>query len=143
MKGDNRIPAFWGTCFSDGTFAILEKQADFIFDGSYAGVMTDWSRGDGNFSYICGIMMKEGVTVPEGFIMHEMDATKVGISWIKGKDTADVCSNAHEFTEQSIREAGLVCDNMPWSMELYNCPRYTTPDENGDIILDYFIIFSR
>ena len=26
-----------------------------------------------------------------------------------------------------------------WCFERYNCPRYTTPDENGNVILDYAV----
>lgn len=139
MKGDNRIPAFWYKCFADNIFSILEKQPDYILDPAYVGLMMDWDKGDGNFSYICGMLFKEGVTVPEGFVLREIGTEKAGLSWIKGKDTADVCSNAHVLTEQAIKEAGLRSDRMKWCMELYNCPRFTTPDEDGQIILDYYI----
>jgi hypothetical protein len=27
----------------------------------------------------------------------------------------------------------------PWCMELYACPRFKRPDENGNVILDYYI----
>lgn len=139
MKGDNRIPAFWDKCFTDEVFSTLEKQSEFIFNNAYVGVMMDWDMGDGDFSYICGMLFNEGVTAPEGFVLREIEATKVGIGWIKGKDTADVCSNAHVLTEQEIKDVGLCTGKMKWCMELYNCPRFTTPDENGEIILDYYI----
>lgn len=29
--------------------------------------------------------------------------------------------------------------NTLWCMKLYNCPRFTTPMDNGEIILDYYI----
>lgn len=139
MKGDNRVPALWDRCFADGTFSTLEKQSDFIYDPSYVGLMIDWDMGYGNFSYICGMLFKEGVTVPEGFVLREINAGKAGLCWIKGKDTADIFSHAHSLTEQAIKNSGLIPDFMSWSMELYNCPRFTAPDENGEIILDYYI----
>ncbi|WP_024833748.1 GyrI-like domain-containing protein [Ruminiclostridium josui] len=139
MKGDNRIPDFWDKCFADGIFSLLEDQTDFIFDSSYVGVMLDWDKGDGDFSYIVGMLMKDGVSVPEGYYHKDLEETDVAIGWIKGKNTADVCSSAHPLTEQAIKEKGYKCDNMKWCMELYNCPRYTTPDENGHIVLDYYI----
>lgn len=139
MGGDNRIPALWSTCFTDDTFSKLENQNELVFDASYVGVMTDWDKGDGDFSYICGMLMKEGVTVPNGYTAHEIEATRVAIAQIKGSDTADVCSNAHELTEKKLKDEGHSCDKMKWSMEFYNCPRYTEPDENGEIILDYYI----
>ena len=139
MKGDNRIPGLWDQCFSEGIFAQLESQADYLYDDSYVGVMLDWDKGDGNFSYVCGMLMKPGVSVPEGFICHTLEAAKAAVGWIRGKDTADVCSTAHAMTEERLKAEGHNCQQMRWCMELYNCPRFTTPDENGDIILDYYI----
>ncbi len=139
MKGDNRIPAFWDKCFSDDTFSILEKQENYVYDNSYVGVMLDWDKGDGDFSYIIGMLMKDGLSVPEGYYCIDLDEADVAIGWIKGKDTADVCSSAHSLTEQALNAEGYSCDKMKWCMELYNCPRFTTPDTNGDIILDYYI----
>ncbi len=139
MKGDNRIPAFWDTCFADGTFAALEQQAEYIFDDAYIGIMLDWDKGDGNFSYVCGMLFKEGAAVPDGFVKKELAATKAAVGWIQGKDTADVCMAAHKLTEKAIRENGYSHEGMKWCMELYNCPRFTTPDENGEIVLDYYI----
>lgn len=139
MKGDNRIPDFWDKCFADKTFLSLEKQADFVYDNAYVGVMLDWDKGDGDFSYIVGMLMKDGVSVPDGYFCRDIDETDVMIGWIKGKNTADVCSTAHPQTEQALKENGYKCDKMKWCMELYNCSRFTTPDENGDIILDYYI----
>jgi predicted transcriptional regulator YdeE len=139
MKGGNRIPSFWDNCFADETFSLLEKQADSIYDDSYVGVMLDWYKGDGDFSYIVGMLMKDGVTVPDGYVCRDIEGTDVAIGWIKGKNSADVCSTAHSQTEQALKKNGYKCHNMKWFMELYNCPRFTTPDANGDIILDYYI----
>ncbi|ACL74790.1 GyrI-like domain-containing protein [Ruminiclostridium cellulolyticum] len=101
--------------------------------------MTDWDKGDGDFSYIVGMLMKDGVSVPEGYYYKDIEETDVAIGWIKGRDTADVHSSAHPLTEEAIKENGYKCDKMKWCMELYNCPRYSTPHENGDITLDYYI----
>lgn len=139
MKGDNRLPAFWDKCFADDIFSPLEKQSEYIYDNSTVGFMFDWDKGDGNFSYVVGMLMKDGVSVPDGYFCRDIEESDVAIGWISGKDTADVCSAAHSQTEQALREKGYKCDHMNWCMELYNCPRFTTPDENGNIILDYYI----
>lgn len=54
--------------------------------------MLDWDQEDGDFSYVTGMLMKDGVTVTEGYYYKDIEDT-----------------------------------------------RYTIPDENGDIILDYYI----
>lgn len=139
MQGDNRLGALWDTCFSSNIFAPLEAQPDYVYDSAYVGAMLDWDKGDGDFTYICGIMMREGVQVPEGYACHKLDATKIAVGWIRGTDVSDVCSNAHEQTELALKEKGYDCSNMEWCMEVYNCPRFTVPDESGRIILDYYI----
>lgn len=139
IKGDNRIPAFWDKCLADGTFPVLEKKSEHICEPAYVGTTIDWDMGYGTFSYICGMLFKEAVTVPDGYVMRELGAEKVGLCWIKGKNTEDVCSNAHRLAEQAIKSNGFYPNQMKWTMELFNNPRYTTPDENGEIILDYYI----
>lgn len=139
MQGENRIPDFWNKCFADEIFFPLENQADHVYDKDYVGVMCDWDKGDGDFSYVVGMLMNNSAAVPEGYCCKDIEETDVAIGWIKGKSTSDVCSNAHELTEKTLIENGYKFDNMKWCMELYNCPRFTTPDENGYIILDYYV----
>lgn len=139
MKGDNRIGAFWGACFSEGVMEPLEAQPEYVYDESYVGIMLDWDKGDGDFSYIVGMLMKPGAVVPGGYVSRELAKGTAAVGFIQGKDTPDVCGNAHEETEKALREAGHSNAQMRWCMELYNCPRFTTPDEDGRIILDYYI----
>ena len=51
-------------------------------------------------------------------------------------DTHNMCLN-----ELSLR--GYKRREDSWCLERYNCPRFTTPDENGDIILDYAIAIEK
>ena len=37
----------------------------------------------------------------------------------------------------AIQQAGWQIADEPWFFELYNCPRFTTPDQDGKVILDY------
>jgi len=161
MKGSNPLPGLWDRCFGDGTFEALEKQRGFSYNPlcvsndnqklnckkkkcnhckhPYIGVMIDWDKGDGDFSYIVGMFMKPGAEIPEGFFSRKLDSVKVAVGWIEGKDVQDVCSNAHELTEQALKSNGFGNSSMKWCAEVYNCPRFTAPGENGEIILDYYI----
>lgn len=143
IQGDNRIPAFWDKCLADGTFKELEKQWEFLYEPGYAGATINWDMGYGRFSYVCGMLYKEGVTVPEGYVMHEIGDVKVGKCWIKGRDSEDVTSNAHALTMQAIRDQKLCPNQLKWSMEIFNGQRFLTPDENGEIILDYYIPLAK
>lgn len=139
MKGNNPLPAFWGQCFQEDAFKALETQGESVYDPSYVGVMLDWKKGDGHFTYVIGMLMKPGANVPDGYVCRTLPAGRAAVGWIQGKDAADVCGPAHVMTEGALKAEGHSCDTMEWCMELYNCPRYTTPDANGDIVLDYYI----
>lgn len=139
MQGDNPIPKLWDECFAAGIFSALESQAEHVFCSDYVGFMIDWDLGDGDFSYVVGMMMREGAVVPDGYIAKKLPTCKAAVGWIRGDDVTDVCAKAHNLTVEMIHERGYQCETMRWSMELYNCPRFTTPDENGMITLDYYI----
>lgn len=143
IKGNNRIPAFWDECLADGTFLALEKQQSYIYEPAYVGACIDWDSGYGTFSYICGMLFKEGVTVPEGYVLREIGEEKIGMCWIKGKDAADVTGSAHTLTMQAIRNAGLCPNQMRWSMQLFTSSRFSIPDEKGEVILDYYIPLAK
>ena len=89
------------------------------------------------------MLFKEGVTVPDGYVIREIGGEKIGKCWIKSKNAADVTSSAHALTMQAIRDAGLCPNQMKWSMQLFTNPRFTIPDENGEVILDYYIPIAR
>lgn len=138
-NNENPIPAFWGKCFNDGTFKKLEELKEHHIDSSYVGWMGDWDTSTGKFTYICGMLMKPGTPIPEGFIYRDVPASTVAIGWIQGLEE-DVYSAAHELTLKAMEEEGYKIDeSASWCMELYNCPRFTEPDENGEVILDYYI----
>ena len=40
---------------------------------------------------------------------------------------------------EALRAAGFARKGDDWCFERYNCPRYTTPDGEGNVILDYGI----
>ncbi|NLG24144.1 MAG: GyrI-like domain-containing protein [Clostridiales bacterium] len=136
---DNPIPAFWGQCFSEGVFAALEQLQDFVLDPSYVGFMCDWNAPDGTFTYICGMMMKPGCPVPDGYVSRPVPPSKVAIGWVRGPEQ-DNYAVAHELTLAALQKAGHRADEAAmWCAEVYNCPRFTTKQDNGDVILDYYI----
>lgn len=139
MGEENRIPALWDRCFADGAFASLEALSDWVLCPDYVGFMSDWQSGDSMFTYTVGMMMKPGCPVPEGFTLSPVPAGLVAVGLIQGGSTQEVCASAHQMTEEALREKGYTDKDITWCMELYNCPRFTTPDDKGQIILDYCI----
>ncbi len=140
IDSENPVPAFWDVCFGDGTFAKLESMKDWVLCPDYVGFMTDWQGGDGKFTYIVGMMMKHGCPLPdESFVSRTVNPSTAAVGFIQGISTQDVCMNAHALTQHAMEERGCSAEGAAWCMELYNCPRFTTPDEQGQIILDYYI----
>lgn len=138
-NGDNRLPAFWNECYKENIFAPLEFQKEYVFDSSPVGVFLDWYLGDGDFSYIVGLMMKEGVIVPSGYCCRELDETEVALCWVKCKSLNDTRTVSFDSAAKAINDSGRSFTNMKWCIDLYHHTRSTTQDENGNVILDCYI----
>lgn len=129
---ENPIPAFWDECFRTSMFKVLEAMKDFVYNPAYVGYMN-------MHSYTCGVLMKIGCPIPEGMTVHEITPTKAAVGWIQGHEK-DVFMNAHKLTETALEEWGYKYNpDCKWSMEFYNCPRFTEKDDQGRVILDYYI----
>jgi predicted transcriptional regulator YdeE len=138
MGPNNPLPAFWEKCMSENVFETLEKTLnENIYDHAYVGFMTMLNEDE--FMYVCGMLMKPDTKTPEGFVKYDIDSFTAGIGWIQGKEP-DIYKAEHTLVEEAVKTAGYKYDAPKgWAMELYNCPRYTNPDENGDKILDYYM----
>ena len=61
--------------------------------------------------------------------------------WIYGNEKSGelFCMDVHERCLVQLAENEYVPKEDAWYMERYTCPRYTEPDEKGNVILDYCI----
>jgi len=133
---------FWGEWFQKGWFQPLEalspQKADTAFDGSYYG----WMRGYSAFEYWIGMLFPANTPVPEGYDFIDMPASSYGICWLYGNEnTGELYGmDAHNRSEGAIVKEGMkLKQGDVFAFERYNCPRFTTPDEHGNVILDYGI----
>lgn len=140
--------AKWGEWHQNGWFAELEEWAEPSgqIDNGYVGLMTVNSKDQSNFVYWIGILFPAGTEVPEGFSCLDLPESDVGICWIYGseKNGEIYGEKTHNASYQKLRENGwdLLIENAGGVntlvfFELYNCPRFTSPDEKGNVILDY------
>ena len=104
--------------------------------GGYIGVER---RAEGEpFEYYIGMLTPENTPVPDGFVSIDFKDLGLGTCWIYGKE-----NEVHDTSacKQKLAEVGMEIwqdeNGAVWSFENCLCPRYTTPDENGNIILDY------
>ncbi len=92
------------------------------------------------WQYWLGMFTPADTPVPEGFDCVDFPAAAdLGTCWIYGKE-----SEVHALCGQcrpAIEEVGMTvwqdAEGAAWCFENCTCPRYTTPDGEGNIILDY------
>jgi len=133
---DGTFGAMWGEWFGNGWFDQLEqlaqgKMKNICEDGDASiGLMREV---DGAFEYWIGYFLPTDITAPEGFESIDFPKSELGVCWVYGKED--------EVYMQEGR-CGLELENKgykiqdDWCFERYGCPRFTTPDDNGNIILD-------
>ena len=143
---DGSFTALWEKWMQNGDFAKLENiiGGDFSYfedADAYIGLMR--ARNGEPFEYWIGMFTPLDTAVPDGFEYIDMPAKKLGVCWIRGSEP-DVYAKddlvMEEFKKNGI--APVTDENGAfWFFERYVCPRFTTPDENGQVILDhcYFV----
>lgn len=134
----------WGEWFANGWFDVIEAAM-----GGPEAIGRIWPNGGGYvglerrapgqpFEYWIGMFTPAGTAVPEGFACVDFPAMGLGTCWIHGPEDSvhDTGACRGLVMAQGMRiwqDAG----GGEWSFENCLCPRYTTPDENGAVILDY------
>ena len=134
----------WSEWFANGWFDKLEEAmcgvdkitAIWENGGGYIGIER---RAEGQpFEYYIGMLSPENTPVPEGFMHVDFKDLSLGTCWIYGKENEVHNTSA---CKQKLTENGMKIwqdeNKAVWSFENCLCPRYTTPDDNGNIILDY------
>lgn len=135
---------WWGEWFANGWFDQIEAcmgGVDTIKQiwengGGYVGL--ERRAKDQAFEYWIGMFTPVNIPVPQDFSYVDFPAMGLGTCWIKGTEkevhNTKACKGA-------VTDAGMIlwkdANGGVWSFENCVCPRYTTPDENGNVIMDY------
>lgn len=117
--------------------------------GGVDAILNIWENGAGYvglerrcpgqpFEIWIGMFTPAGTKVPDGFEFVDFPSSGLGTCWIYGKEDeihdTGKCLPAvlkHGLSLWKDAQGGV------WSFENCLCPRYTTPDEQGNVILDY------
>lgn len=125
----------WEAFFANGWFDTLSDCGKPNAESGYVGAM----RMNGKaFEYWIGIPMQSVSAVPEGFATVALPAGDYAVAWIKGQDDARLYA-MHEACMRAFKQDGMQPAPDAWYIERYACPRFTQPDENGEVILDYMV----
>lgn len=135
----------WDDWFANGWFDEIENTmggVDAICQlwkdgGAYVG-LEQHKEGE-SFNYWIGMFTPPETSVPEGFRFLDFPESFLGVCWIYGEEEAThgvtgMC--AQKLAEEGM-EIAADSDGSLWSFENCLCPRFTTPDEKGNVILDY------
>lgn len=126
----------WDEWFQKGCFKPLEELGGLPEnEDAYLGCM----RCSDKFEYWIGMFFPEGTPVPEGYEYADIPSGDIGTCWIYGRDDNGEIygEEPYNMSMSKIEEAGWKVAENSWVFERYNCPRFTTPDEKGKVILDY------
>lgn len=134
---NDNFGAKWGEWWSNDLFTLLDKLGGHSVNGdAYIGAKR---IVDGMLEYWIGMFFAPGTEVPEGYEFVDMDAINYAVFWVYGRENEVATFDAHNLCLSELSKHGMVRREDDWCFERYNCPRYTTPDEAGNVILDYGI----
>ena len=137
----------WSKWFENGWFADIENQmsvsaGEIYEDGdAYIGLLRN--KGGEPFQYWIGMFTPVNTKIPDGFDYIDFPKSELGVCWVYGKEK-DVSMNKgldiFNQCNEKLKNEGMSHihdkDNTCWAFERYACPRYTTPDEKGNVIID-------
>ena len=131
--------ANWGEWWEQDWFAILEnKQSLSIHEGAYIGAV---HIVNGSPEHWIGMFFPANTEVPEGFAYVDIEPLDYAVYYLCDKEGSNefYTINTHNMCLEELKAHNLKRKEDDWCFERYNCPRFTTPDEKGNVILDYAV----
>ncbi len=135
----------WGEWFANGWFDTIENsmggtdQILAVWENGGAYVGLERRKNGELLEYWIGMFTPGNTEVPEGFEQIDLSKSSLGTCWIYGRE--DEVHGAVGNCWEAVRNAGMEIaaddDGAVMSFENCLCPRFTTPDEKGNVILDY------
>lgn len=130
---------YWQQSFQERWFDLLSQCKGLPgASDDYLGAMRMTGENGEDFEYWIGMFRAPDAVPPEGFESVDIPAGEVGVCWLHGSDkTGELYSmEASNLAMAALKEQGWNYAETGWFFERYNCPRFTVPDETGNVILD-------
>ena len=129
----------WGEWWKKDWFSVLEKKERLLNNGdAYFGAV---HIVDGMPEYWIGMFFPINTEVPEGFDFVDIDSLDYVVCYLQDKEGSGdfYTMETHNLCLEKLKLLGFKRKEDDWCFERYNCPRFTSPDNNGKVILDYGI----
>ncbi len=129
----------WDEWWQNDWFPMLEKQERLPINGdAYIGAV---HIVNGMPEYWIGMFFPADTEVWDGFESIDMEASEYAVCYLSGKDNSGdfYTMDTHNRCLEKLTLLGFKRKEDGWCFERYNCPRFTSPDELGNVILDYAI----
>jgi len=137
----------WNVWLKNGWFRFLEKYAKYADESNKGPLgLVVVNPNTKEYVYWIGLLFPPDTNPPEGFSYIDLPEARIGIVWVYGSDhTNEIFGKVaiEMASDHLINEGkGKPSTNVlgPGTLiffERYNIPRYTNPDEKGNVILDY------
>ena len=129
----------WSEWWENGWFSVLEANSVLAFNGdAYIGAV---HIVDGMPEYWIGMLFPISTEAPDGFDYVDIEPLDYAVCYLYDSEQSNefYTMETHDRCLNELKTRGLKRKEDDWCFERYNCPRFTTPDEKGNIILDYAI----
>lgn len=135
--------ANWGEWWENNWFAALEEHKCLTFNGdAYIGAV---HIVNGVPERWIGMLFPINTEIPQGFDHIDIAPSDYAVCYLYDKENSrDFYTMAtHNQCQDALTAHGFTRKEDGWCFERYNCPRFTTPDEHGNVILDYALSIER
>lgn len=119
----------WEQWFQEGLFAPLDA---LPLAGPEPGAYLGFMQLTPELEYWIGVFCQEGTVPPDGYEALDIEPSDLGVCWIQGPE--EEVYGREQACIDALRDAGM--NPIIRCMERYQCPRFTTPDDQGRVILD-------
>ena len=131
--------ANWEEWWANGWFAVLEKMTPLEINGdAYIGAVRIVNGAPERW---IGMFFPQDTAVPDGFDHVDIDPMAYAVFYLYGNgDNGELFGlEPHNLCLADLKARGLKRKEDDWCFERCNCPRFTTPDAQGNVILDYAV----
>lgn len=131
--------AKWGEWWANNCFEPLEQLPHMPIVGD--STMAAMRVVGGELEYWIGFFCPPGTKIPAGYEGVDIPPRRYAVLWKKGDEHSGELYGleSHNLALRELERQGWVRVEDDWCFERYNCPRFTTPDKDGRVILDYGI----